>query len=144
MRVKEVKTLQGSSMLFLQFETQPLRCLSRAVMPTVRTLIRVDRAKGVLPFLGGLHNEFADARKNCALYRNWVQPRQDSGLPFSLADLLRAVSKSTKLAIPIEELASALGVSVGYVEMLNNALAEGVSEQELSDMNDIRVQQKTG
>jgi hypothetical protein len=82
-------------------------------------------------------------QKLITLYRNWCgKGRGDSGLPFSLADLLHQAELETRLGVTLEQLSKATSLPVGFLTDLHAAVLEGVSDEEMRDLAKVQVPAK--
>ena len=79
-------------------------------------------------------------QKLITLYWNWCgKGRSDYGLPFSLADLLHQAELGARLGVTLEQLSEATSLPVGFLTDLHAAVLEGVSHEEMRDLDKVRA-----
>ena len=83
--------------------------------------------------------EDSTRKRLIALYHNRTRPRDDGGLPYSLADHLYQAKGWREKSYPLERLAWALGVPDDYVQALYDAIDEGVSPEEMEEFRKVLV-----
>jgi hypothetical protein len=82
----------------------------------------------------------ATRQKLIGLYKNWCsQGRSDFGLPFSLGDLLIQVRKirgfeKAQSESLLTAMAEANSLPLSFVQELDRAVGEGVSDEEVKDL----------
>jgi len=78
-------------------------------------------------------------QKLTAMYRNWVHPRDDGGLPLSLGDFVWQIKTWRDEARPLETNPLMRVFPHEFLEAINDALDEGVSEEEMGEMAKVCV-----
>lgn len=86
-----------------------------------------------------------------ALYWNWCRRgREDYGLPFSLADYLHQIQRIREMnahaqgesTISLEQHAQAVGLPLDFLQELDAALAEGVTDDEMKELANVQAPAK--